>query len=58
LGHPNIYPIYDLLEHMKGLVLQIQSCRISMKQGNNGIAERSPDVAPVLIVQQKPEASK
>lgn len=23
LDHPNVYPIYDLLEHMKGPVLQI-----------------------------------
>lgn len=33
--------IYELLEHVKGLVLQIQSCRIHMTQGNNGISERS-----------------
>lgn len=25
LAHPNICPIYDLLKHVKGLVLQIQS---------------------------------
>ena len=37
-AHPNIYPIYHLLEYMKGLVLQIQSCRISMTQGNNRIS--------------------
>ena len=29
LIHPNIYLIYEFLEHMKGLVLQKQSCRIS-----------------------------
>jgi hypothetical protein len=34
-AHPNIYPIYELLEYMKGLVLQIQSRSISMTQGNN-----------------------
>jgi hypothetical protein len=27
---PNIYFIYELLEHMKGLIMQVQSCRISM----------------------------
>jgi hypothetical protein len=38
LIHPNIYLIYEFLEHMKGLVLQKQSCRISMAQGNNRIS--------------------
>ena len=38
LAHPNIYPIYELLACVKGLVLQIQSCRISMTQGNNRIS--------------------
>ena len=32
LAHSNIYPIYDLLEHVKGLVLWNQSCRISGQQ--------------------------
>ena len=50
LVYPNIYPIYELLEHMKGLVLQIQSYRISMTQGNNRKSERSPSEDPVLIV--------
>ena len=50
LAHPNIYPIYELLECMKGPVLQIQSCRISMTQGNNRISKRSPSEDPVLIV--------
>jgi hypothetical protein len=30
--HPNIYPIYELLELVKGTILQNQSCRISMTQ--------------------------
>ena len=30
LAHPNIYLIYELLEHVKGLTLQNQNCRISM----------------------------
>lgn len=32
LAQPHVYPIYDLLEHVKGSVLQIQSCRISPTQ--------------------------
>ena len=35
LTHTNIYPIYELLEHVKEPALQIQSCRISMTQRNN-----------------------
>jgi hypothetical protein len=50
LVHPNIHLIYELLEHMKGPILQIQSCRISMAQGNNQITERSPGDDPVLIM--------
>lgn len=46
---PNIHPISELLECMKGPVLQIQSCKISMTQGNK-ISERSPVEDPVLIV--------
>ena len=29
LAHPNIYPIYELLEFIKELVLKIQNYRIS-----------------------------
>jgi hypothetical protein len=51
LAHPDIHPIYELLEHVKDLVLQNQSCRISiMTQGNNGIPEKGPSEDPVLIV--------
>jgi hypothetical protein len=46
----NIYPIQEFLEHAKGPILQTQSCRISMTQGNNGISERNPGEDPVLIV--------
>ena len=45
----NIYPTNELLECMKGLVLQIQNYRISMTQGNNRISKRSPSEVPVLI---------
>jgi hypothetical protein len=50
LAHPNIYLICDLLECMKGLVLQIHSCRISVTQGSNGIFKKSPTKDPALIV--------
>jgi len=48
-AHPSIYPIYEPLEHVNGPALQIQSCRISMAQGNNGITKRSPREDPVLL---------
>jgi hypothetical protein len=49
MAHPNIYPIYDLLERMQTLLVpQIQSCRISMTRGNNRISsKRSPGEDPV-----------
>jgi hypothetical protein len=45
------------LECVKRLLLQNQSCRISMTQGNNRRSERSPGEDPGLMVEQKPEAS-
>ena len=51
------HPIYDLLEHVKGPVLQIQSSRVSMTQGTNRISTKSPCEGSVLMVEQKPEAS-
>jgi hypothetical protein len=54
LAHPNIYPIYELLEHRKGPVLQIQSCRISIMQVNNRVSKRNPGKDPVLKAWQKP----
>lgn len=50
LGHPNIHPICELLEQVKGPILQVQRHRSSMTQGNNKISERSPSKDPVLIV--------
>ncbi|KAL6091725.1 hypothetical protein STEG23_016553 [Scotinomys teguina] len=50
LAYPNIHPIYDLLEDVNRLVLQTQSYRISMTQGNIRISKRSPGDGPVLIV--------
>jgi hypothetical protein len=50
LIHPTIYPIDEMLEHMEGLVLQIQNYRVSLTWGNNKISKRSPSDIPVLIV--------
>jgi hypothetical protein len=50
MAYPNIYPICELLELVKGLVLQNQSCRISMTQGSNRISKRSPNEDSGLIV--------
>jgi hypothetical protein len=50
LAQPNIYPIYEPLEHMKGLVLQTQSFKISMTQANNKKTKRSPGEDPILTV--------
>ena len=49
LTYPNIYPIYKLT--LKGLNLQIQSCRIAMTQGTKTrIGKRNSSVYPELIV--------
>jgi hypothetical protein len=48
LAHASIYPINELLECVKDLVLQIQNCRISMIQSNNSISKRSPIEVPVI----------
>ena len=48
LAYPNIYPVYELLELLKGLDLQIQRCRISMTQGNNRISRKRPSEDLVL----------
>lgn len=47
--HPNIHTIYNLQRHMKGLVLWIQICHISMTQGNNRISKKSSNEGPVSI---------
>lgn len=49
MAHPNIHPTYDLLEHVQEPVLQAQSCKISMTQGNNRISNVSPSERPVSI---------
>jgi hypothetical protein len=48
LAYPNIYPIYELQEHVKGLMLLNQSCRISITQSDNRISEKSPGKDPEL----------
>ena len=45
-----IYLIEELIEHVKGLVLQSQSYRISTTQGMDRISKRSPSEVPVLIM--------
>jgi hypothetical protein len=50
LAHPNIYPVDEPQEYVKGPVLHVQSCRISITQGNNRISKRSPFEVPVLTV--------
>lgn len=41
LAHPQIYPIYDLLEYMKRLVLRESSCGVRTTQGNSRISKRN-----------------
>ena len=55
-GDSGIHHIYDLLEHVKGPVLQIQSCRASRTQCHNRLSRRGPSESPVSIVWQKPKA--
>lgn len=57
LANPNIYSIDELLEYTQGQSYQIQNHSISMTQGNNRIWERYPRKVPVLIEEQKTEAS-
>lgn len=50
LTHPNIYPILEILEHVKQPILQNQSYRISMTQGNDRISKSCSGGAPVSTV--------
>ena len=58
LVYPNIYPIYELLEHLKGLVLHIQSCNmIQTTQSNNRVSSiDSVAEARSLVPDQRPTA--
>lgn len=49
LAHLSIYLIYELLEYRMGSSLWIQSCGISMTQGNSKISETHPSEDPGLI---------
>ena len=51
----NIYPIFNLLKYVKGLVLWSQSHRATMTSGNSRICRRSFGEGLVLMVYQKPE---
>ena len=53
LAHSIIYPIFDLLECVKGLVLWNKNPRISMTRDNSTIAERSFGEGPVVTVCQR-----
>lgn len=48
LSIPSIYPIYDMVETMKRLVLQYHNHMISMTQGTAGNSERGFVEEPVL----------
>ena len=48
VGHSSIYPIYDLLEFVKPVILWID--KISMTQGNCRMSERSLGEGPVRMV--------
>ena len=52
IAQPKIYIIYEHLGFIKGAVLLIQSCRISMTQGSNRITGRSLGEDPILMVSQ------
>lgn len=54
LAYHNVYPINELLESMKGQILQIQ--KYTTTQGNSRTSNSSPTEVPALIEQQKPEA--
>ncbi|KAL6085873.1 hypothetical protein STEG23_021860 [Scotinomys teguina] len=57
LAHANIYPIWDLLDLVKELILWNATQRISMTGvALGGIFERSFSEDPVMGVYQKPEA--
>lgn len=47
-----IYPIDDLLESLKGPVLQIQNYRNSMKQNSDRMSKKSPSEDPELRSQR------
>jgi hypothetical protein len=53
LARPQTYIICELLGCMKGLLVQIENCKISLTQGNNRITRRSSTELLLLMVSQK-----
>lgn len=50
LSHPNIYLIYDPLEHWNERASPSDTkLRMPMTQGNSGMSERSPPEDPVQV---------
>ena len=49
------YPISDLLELVKGLVLWTNTPKISKTGDSYRISQRSSNEDPVMVVYQKPE---
>ncbi|KAK7834524.1 hypothetical protein U0070_017710 [Myodes glareolus] len=56
LAHPNIHLIYELLEHVKEMDLEIQHYRVSTTQDSR-ISKRSPSESSLLVGEPRPEAS-
>ena len=54
LAYPTIFPIHDLLESMKGLVLLKDSCRISKTWDSSRVPARSSGEGSVMMVFQRP----
>lgn len=50
-----MHPIYSLLEHGKGLVLQNHSLRVSMTLGNSRTSKRGFSESPALMLYQEPK---
>ena len=50
LVHTYIHPICDMLEQVKGPVLQTQSFRILFTQANNRVSKRCPSGGSASIV--------
>lgn len=52
LTDPNIYPSINCWEYMKGSVLENQSYKIFITQGNNRTKERRPSVFNTVLLLQ------
>lgn len=55
LAYPNVYPIFDLLEYAKELVLRNDTHNISMTLGGCEISERRFSKGAVMMLYQKPD---